>query len=320
MKQSDCCASHFKTVSHPEDGNNSYKNEDVHKRSANEGGVAPKKDQKKKQKVGTTAERLKTSDDNAPERDITINIVIYTTAEMKKGPKKREALNDSFMILSSSTSYYKFERTLLGKIGTLAKLGVPPEDDQVEIRFQIPCHVKNRLELDDIKSYKHMVTTTTKCKDPVVNLTVQLLMKKALSEAHYNVEGENLRTTSWMKAAEGYHIKESISEFMIDPAPNSAVPWFESQPKKMAKMARDYHDSIQHKDQPDKYGRMLATKIMLEKWDVWLSEHEFKKMEEMDKAITVEDLASALKLSNNGKAPGIDEIPYEFYKILDILV
>jgi hypothetical protein len=39
----------------------------------------------------------------------------------------------------------------------------------------------------------------------------------------------------------------------------------------------------------------------------------------MDTQLTAEDVTTALKLSNNGKAPGLDGLPYEFYKILDIL-
>ncbi|KAJ7837859.1 hypothetical protein B0H14DRAFT_2588948 [Mycena olivaceomarginata] len=97
--------------------------------------------------------------------------------------------------------------------------------------------------------------------------------KKALSEARYDVEGETLRTKSWTRSAKGYHPKESISEF---------------------------------KDQPDEYGRILATKITLEKCKVRLSEIEFN---EMDKELTTGDIGDALKLSNNGRAPGLDGIP-----------
>jgi hypothetical protein len=84
----------------------------------------------------------------------------------------------------------------------------------------------------------------------------------------------------------------------------------------MAKTARDYHSSIQDKDQPDEYGRIMATEITLEKCKVHLSERGFNAM---DKDITTDELRDALKLSNNGKAPGMDGIPYEFYKTLDIL-
>ncbi|KAJ7792689.1 hypothetical protein B0H14DRAFT_2394240 [Mycena olivaceomarginata] len=84
----------------------------------------------------------------------------------------------------------------------------------------------------------------------------------------------------------------------------------------MTDMARDYHNSIQDKDLPEEYGRIMATEITLEKCNVHLSESEFK---EMDKALDTQDVGEALRLSNNGKAPGIDGIPYEFYKIQDIL-
>ncbi|KAJ7791613.1 hypothetical protein B0H14DRAFT_2314336, partial [Mycena olivaceomarginata] len=84
----------------------------------------------------------------------------------------------------------------------------------------------------------------------------------------------------------------------------------------MAEMARDYHSSIQNKDLPDEYARMMATEITLEKCGAHLSETEFQ---EMDKELTVDDVQEALKLSNNGRAPGVDGIPYEFYKMLEIL-
>lgn len=46
----------------------------------------------------------------------------------------------------------------------------------------------------------------------------------------------------------------------------------------MAEMA---HDSIQEKDLPDEYGRMMATEITLERCDVHLSENEYADMDEL---------------------------------------
>jgi hypothetical protein len=134
--------------------------------------------------------------------------------------------------------------------------------------------------------------------------------KAALSDAKYDVEGETLRTKSWTKSANGYHPKESIHEFKVEDNA-SALPRYESRPKKMAQMARDYHDSVQRKDLPDEYGRIMATEITLEQCQVRLSKTEF---ENMDKELRYEDIGEALKLSNNGKAPGMDGLPYEFYK------
>ncbi|KAJ7817978.1 hypothetical protein B0H14DRAFT_2373583 [Mycena olivaceomarginata] len=86
----------------------------------------------------------------------------------------------------------------------------------------------------------------------------------------------------------------------------------------MAQMARDYHNSVQNKDLSDEYARTMATEITLEQCKVHLSETQFNDMES-DKDLETEDIGEALKLSNGGKAPGLDGLPYEFYKILDIL-
>jgi hypothetical protein len=69
----------------------------------------------------------------------------------------------------------------------------------------------------------------------------------------------------------------------------------------MTDMARDYHNSIQDKDLSEEQGRIMATEITLEKCNVHLSESEFT---EMDKALDTQDVGEALRLSNNGEAPG----------------
>jgi hypothetical protein len=87
--------------------------------------------------------------------------------------------------------------------------------------------------------------------------------KKQVSEARYDVEGENLRTNSWTRSAKGYHTKESIMEFKVEEGSYSEAPRYETRPKPMAQMARDYHDSIQYRDLPDEYGRLMATHYIL---------------------------------------------------------
>jgi hypothetical protein len=139
--------------------------------------------------------------------------------------------------------------------------------------------------------------------------------KKALSETRYDVEGETLRTSSWTHSVRGYHAKDSIYDFKLENEiySSSGTPRYETRPKQMA---RDYHESTQHKETPDEYARMMATEITLEKCNLRLSEPEFN---DMDNDLTIEDIEEALRLSHNGKAPGFDGIPYKLYKLLDIL-
>lgn len=133
--------------------------------------------------------------------------------------------------------------------------------------------------------------------------------KTNMSKARYDIEGETLRTNRWAQSAKGYHPRDTIHEFKIDPGGNSRTSQFENRPKHMAQMARNYHEAIQEKDLPDEYGRILATEIVLEKCKVHLSEDEYHQL---DKDLTENDIREALKLSKTGKSPGLDGLPYEF--------
>jgi hypothetical protein len=75
-----------------------------------------------------------------------------------------------------------------------------------------------------------------------------------------DIEGETLCTSSLTNSAKGYHPKESVRELKLNKGSSLAVPQYEDWPKGMTKMAGDYHNSIQEKDVPDKYGRVLGTK------------------------------------------------------------
>ncbi len=105
--------------------------------------------------------------------------------------------------------------------------------------------------------------------------------------ARYDVEGETLRTNFWTHSSNGYQIRDSIHEFKIESDSDSATKKFENRPRHMAQMARDYHNTVQAKDLPEEYGRLMATEIVLEKCEVHLSEDQYYQM---DKELTGEDI------------------------------
>jgi hypothetical protein len=59
-------------------------------------------------------------------------------------------------------------------------------------------------------------------------LTAETVSKKTLTDTKYDVEGENLRTTSWTRSAKGYHQKESVREFKVDTEIEHTVPCYET--------------------------------------------------------------------------------------------
>jgi hypothetical protein len=138
--------------------------------------------------------------------------------------------------------------------------------------------------------------------------------KKDLSQTRYDVEGETLHSCFWTKSAAGYHMKETMHEF-IKPNSPPAAPGYESRPKEMAEIGRAYHDGIQHKDKPDDYARILATSIVLNQCDAYIKRHQH---DSMSQRLLAFELIITLKMSKNETAPGIDGLPYEFYKWLEI--
>ncbi|KAJ7683481.1 hypothetical protein B0H14DRAFT_3907857 [Mycena olivaceomarginata] len=112
-----------------------------------------------------------------PPKEITINISLYSQKEMRKPLKKREPTACGLMQMPSDTLYYRFERKLLSKLATLAKVAVVSEEEDVQIEFQLPRHVSNYVQLDDEAAYKVMVVAGIKCKDPKINLAVVRLQE-----------------------------------------------------------------------------------------------------------------------------------------------
>ncbi|KAJ7144628.1 hypothetical protein C8R44DRAFT_846323 [Mycena epipterygia] len=81
---------------------------------------------------------------------ITFNISIFVPKEMRKSVKKRLAAASGFIKILDDVAYHRFNH-------------------------KVPRHVVNYVELDDTESYNHMLESAKKCKDPVVNLAIEML-------------------------------------------------------------------------------------------------------------------------------------------------
>jgi hypothetical protein len=109
-------------------------------------------------------------------------------------------------------------------------------------------------------------------------------------------------------------MKETIHEF-VKPNSSMAAPQYESRPKIMAEIGRAYHDNVQHRDKPDAYAKLLATTMVLEQCEAHLNERQH---DSIGQGLLASELKIALRMSKNGSAPGIDGLPYEFYKWLEL--
>ncbi|KAJ7027443.1 hypothetical protein C8F04DRAFT_965192 [Mycena alexandri] len=88
----------------------------------------------------------------------------------------------------------------------------------------------------------------------------------------------------------------------------------------MASMARDYHKKLQA-DRPANAGTADGRRVREEKINIVLDRVQTtttaEQTEELKKRLTLDDVRNALRQSANFKAPGLDGITYEVWKILN---
>ncbi|KAJ7266032.1 Endonuclease/exonuclease/phosphatase, partial [Mycena rebaudengoi] len=118
----------------------------------------------------------------------------------------------------------------------------------------------------------------------------------------------------WSSINKSKKPRELISRLKKSP-PEAEVVEYEKNSKKMATMAMKYHDKIQS----DR--RETAPDIRDHTIDVVLVRTARKVTPEQEAdlsaKLSIEDVKNALKLSANNKAPGLNGINYEVWKILD---
>jgi hypothetical protein len=132
------------------------------------------------------------------------------------------------------------------------------------------------------------------------------------SQIRNKLEGEVI-SKYWTGINKPHAPREIIHRFVKDK--RAEVPQYETNSQRMANMARDYHNEIQ------KERTEVQPEIREEKIEKVLGRTTRKVTEEqgdlMKARLTIEEVRYALRRSANYKAPGLDGIPYEVWKVLD---
>ncbi|KAJ7856503.1 hypothetical protein B0H14DRAFT_3864979 [Mycena olivaceomarginata] len=93
-------------------------------------------------------------------------------SDMSKLGKKPQPKGSAILKLLDNITFARFERKVLAKFCTLAKITVAPEDGEVDVKFHVPHHVLNYVALDDEDAYRHMVAAALRSQNPSVNLAL----------------------------------------------------------------------------------------------------------------------------------------------------
>ncbi|KAJ3832891.1 hypothetical protein F5878DRAFT_511456, partial [Lentinula raphanica] len=142
------------------------------------------------------------------------------------------------------------------------------------------------------------------------------------SGVNYRIKGETI-SRYWSNINKDSKRKDLIQRLQIPGLPtqnsNSTTapeinPVYETNSQRMADMMKNHHDELQT-DQvpPDETERSRLTEEILDKITVSITESHARCL---NRSLTEADIKEALKLSANFKAPGLDGISYEIWKIL----
>ncbi|KAK6972174.1 Endonuclease/exonuclease/phosphatase [Favolaschia claudopus] len=133
------------------------------------------------------------------------------------------------------------------------------------------------------------------------------------AQVRNRLEGETI-SRYWSMINKPSKPRELIHRLKKEIHPNGTVE-YEKNSKEMASLARDYHDNLQSV-RPE-----VPPEVREEKIRTVIGRTARKITEEqkeiLQRRLTYEDVQRALKMSANNKAPGLDGIPYEVWRILD---
>ena len=188
--------------------------------------------------------------------------------------------------------------------------------------YKINTHI--RLLEKDIKTLENdeNADTDDKIRSESAFLTTELeyLEKKSAQDRKNTLNAEladhgEIPGGIWTVISKEKKPRDMIRRLMI---PESNPPQYERNSRRMARLAKNYHENLQNDNLENNDEREFEEKIeaILNKIhpEQILTEPDLTKM---NKEITEEQVRKALHLSKNGSATGMDGCPYELWKLIE---
>ncbi|KAK7007352.1 Endonuclease/exonuclease/phosphatase, partial [Favolaschia claudopus] len=133
------------------------------------------------------------------------------------------------------------------------------------------------------------------------------------AQVRNRLEGEVI-SSYWTQINKPHKPRDIIAR-LRNSASTEDIPRYETNSKNMADMARNYHNSLQNDQTPvPRPVRGAKITTVLERTTRRTTEEQQALLR---KRLTLEDVRDALRKSANFKAPGLNGITYEVWKILD---
>ncbi|KAJ7141886.1 hypothetical protein C8R43DRAFT_817682, partial [Mycena crocata] len=213
-------------------------------------------------------------------------------------------------VYNPQTLWMKFKNDIHDKARERSKILVPRMDQEIAA-LEVKQAVINADETlsDEEKGMSGVV----------LQEKLDLLYRKRhwdtrlATKARDKVDGEMIGR--WWSKVNKEHKPRDVIQRLRKPGGREDLPLYEKNSKKMATIARNYHNKIQSdraRTPPQVREEKIETVLNRTKTRTTPEQKELLKAR-----LTIEDVIEALKKSANYKAPGLNGITYEVWKTLD---
>ncbi|KAJ3803759.1 hypothetical protein F5876DRAFT_54159, partial [Lentinula aff. lateritia] len=241
-----------------------------------------------------------------------------------EGKKLEERMNQADIdeqwnpISNHQTLWSEFKQRFICLARERAKIVIPRLTKEIATLEARVDTISNDPLLNDVERS----LSTTILKEAIAALEEQRMKStRSTAKGNFAIQGETI-SRYWSKLNKEKKKRDlilrlQIPEPMYRPNPigqTEPETQYEKNTQQMANMMRDYHEEVQlAKDQPDPGVREQTIEKVLNTVTVKISETH---QQNLSCGLTLANVQDALKLSANQKAPGLDGICYEIWKII----
>jgi hypothetical protein len=208
------------------------------------------------------------------------------------------------------TLFQSFKDNIISQTKDKAKVSIPKMEIKIKsLKHELAILLTN-LDLED----EGKIAELAMHEEQIVTLEIQRHRNACVATAaHDRLKGETI-SKYWSQINKPRQPRDVI--FSLE-KPGSEPSTYVTRSNEMARLARDYHHNLLSDglNNPPEYRAQITQKVL----DSILPEDKLKNAPkgELAKHLTQEEVQEALKTSENGKATGINGIPYELWKVLD---
>lgn len=214
-----------------------------------------------------------------------------------------ETRNDD---LNPQVAFKKFKDNAISLCRSTAKKLVPMKKNKLQSQLRATMNDPTLKDED-----KRIACIVLQDQLNQLEITQHVRARDNLA-AKMRLENESPASKLWAKSGKEHKPRDTIIELRSPNSPHDD-PIYVQRSDKMSELARDYYDALQQEGLSSENEREAALETTLNTIMIKLSP---LNRQELAKSLTKDNVEEVLRLLPNGKAPGIDGIPYEFWKWL----